>query len=83
MPIDPAWPMKRASSLSDLLDRSTPWLDWWQEIILNWVASWESVQTLHVTSSKTDQEVTWDVPSDLELARLELEEPLGVESGER
>ena len=65
--------MKRASNLSTLLDCSTPWLAWWQELILNWVASWESVETLHVTSSKTDQDVTWDVPTDLELARQELE----------
>ena len=75
--------MKRATNLSTLLDCSTPWLAWWQELILNWVASWESVETLHVTSSKTDQEVTWDVPTDLELARQELEELLDVESGQR
>ena len=75
--------MKRASSLSHLLDRSTPWLAWWQELILNWVASWETIETLHVTSSKTDQEATWEVLSDLELARMELEEALGFESGQR
>ena len=75
--------MKRATNLSTLLDCSTPWLSWWQELILNWVASWESVETLHVTSSKTDQDVTWDVPTDLELARMELEELLHVESGQR
>ena len=75
--------MKRATNLSTLLDCSTPWLAWWQELILNWVASWESVETLHVTSSKTDQDVTWDVPTDLELARQELEELLNVESGQR
>ena len=75
--------MKRATNLSTLLDRSTPWLSWWQELILNWVASWESVETLHVTSSKTDQEVTWDVPTDLDLARLELEQLLDPELGQR
>ena len=75
--------MKRASTLSTLLDTSTPWLSWWQELILNWVASWESVETLHVTSSKTDQEVTWDVPTDLDLARLELEQLLDPELGQR
>ena len=75
--------MKRASSLSHLLDRSTPWLAWWQELILNWVASWETIETLHVTSSRTDQEATWEVLSDLELARMELEEALGFESGQR
>ena len=75
--------MKRATNLSTLLDCSTPWLTWWQELILNWVASWESVETLHVTSSKTDQEVTWDVPTDLDLARLELEELLSAETEQR
>ena len=75
--------MKRASNLSDLLDRSTPWLAWWQELVLNWVASWETIETLHVTSSKTDKDVTWDVPTDLELKRMELEELLDVESGQR
>ena len=75
--------MKRASTISDLLDRSMPWLAWWQELILNWVASWESVETLHVTSSKTDQDVTWDIPTDLELARQELEELLSAETGQR
>ena len=75
--------MKRATNLSTLLDCSTPWLAWWQELILNWVASWESIETLHVTSSKTDQDVTWDVPTDLELARQELEELLSAETEQR
>ena len=75
--------MKRATNLSTLLDCSTPWLAWWQELILNWVASWESVETLHVTSSKTDQEVTWDVPTDLDLQRMELEQLLNPELGQR
>ena len=48
-----------------------------------WVASWESVETLHVTSSKTDQDVTWDIPTDLELARQELEELLSAETEQR
>lgn len=68
--------MKRATKLSTLVDRSAPWLAWWQELILNWVASWQSIGTLHATSSSTDDTLTWDVPTDLELARLELEELL-------
>tara|TARA_R110000772_G_scaffold118828_2_gene224662 strand:+ start:4887 stop:5108 length:222 start_codon:yes stop_codon:yes gene_type:complete len=71
--------MKRASTISTLLDTSTPWLTWWQELILNWAASWDTIEILHVTSSKTDQEVSWDVPTDLDLARLELEELLDAE----
>lgn len=66
-----------------LLDRSTPWLSWWQELILNWAASWQSIETLHVTSSKTDGCLTWDVPTDLELKRIELEELLSAELGQR
>jgi hypothetical protein len=75
--------MKRASTISALVDRSTPWLAWWQELILNWAASWETIETLHCTSSKTDQEVTWDVPTDLDLARIELEELLSAETEQR
>ena len=71
--------MKRATSVSALLDRSTPWLAWWQELLLNWVASWESVQSLQVTSARTDEYAQWDVPTDLELARLQLEELLSAE----
>lgn len=70
-------------NLPVLLDRSTPWLSWWQELILNWVATWQSIDYLHVTSSKTDQECTWDAPCDLELKRLELEELLDTEPGRR
>jgi hypothetical protein len=75
--------MKRASNLLTLLDRSTPWLSWWQELILNWAASWQSIETLHVTSSKTDQETTWNVPTDLDLQRMELEQLLDTELGQR
>jgi hypothetical protein len=72
--------MKRATTLSTLVDRSTPWLTWWQELILNWVASWHTIGILHVTSAATDDELTWSLPSDLELARLELEELLDAPS---
>ena len=75
--------MKRASTLSTLLDTSTPWLSWWQELILNWAASWQSIETLHITSSKTHQEVTWDVPTDVDLQRMELEQLLDPELGQR
>jgi len=74
--------VKRASTISTLLDISTPWLTWWQELILNWAASWETIETLHVTSTKTDEYLTWDVPSDWDLVRLELEELLDAH-GER
>lgn len=68
--------MKRAASLSLLLDRGAPWLRWWQELLLNWVASWHSVSTIVVVSADGEDQISWDVPSDLALQRLELEELL-------
>lgn len=66
--------MKRASSLSWLLDRHTPWLAWWQELILNWVSSWGSIASLTVVSADRELYVSWDLPTDLELKRAKLEE---------
>ena len=66
--------MKRAASPASLLDRSTPWLRWWQELILNWVASWSTVGEVTVTSSSTDEYIGWNVPTDIDLARMQLEE---------
>ena len=71
--------MKKASTISTLLNTSTPWLTWWQELILNWAASWDTVETLHVTSAKTEDCLAWYVPTDIELVRLELEELLDVQ----
>jgi len=75
--------MKRAASIFALLDNSTPWLAWWQELILNWVSSWHAVSTLVVTNANADDYVAWDVASDLELQRMELEELLDIETGQR
>ena len=66
--------MKRAASPASLLDRSTPWLRWWQELILNWVASWSTVGEVTVTSSTTDEYIGWNVPTDIDLARMQLEQ---------
>jgi phage anti-repressor protein len=66
--------MKRASSLSWLLERSTPWLAWWQELILNWAASWGSVGSLVVISADRQESCEWDLPTDLDMKRAELEE---------
>ena len=75
--------VKRAATPWHLLDRSTPWLAWWQELILNWVSSWDTVGCLTVTSAADPEEfAAWDLPSDLELQRLELEELLTVGEGE-
>ncbi len=68
--------MKRASSPSLLFSRELPWLSWWQELVLNWVASWDAVGDLTVTSADREDCCSWDVPTDLEMARMELEELL-------
>ena len=74
--------VKRSASASHLLDRSIPWLTWWQELILNWVTGWETIGCLTVTSAADPEEfAAWDLPSDLELTRLELEELLAVREG--
>jgi len=69
--------MKRSCSLSWLLDRHTPWLAWWQELLLNWVSSWSTVGSLTVVSADQELYVSWDLPTDLDLKRAELEELLG------
>lgn len=66
--------MKKAATPSYLLDRSLPFLAWWQELILNWVATWPNVSDLVVVSADRTEYGEWNVPSDLELARAELEE---------
>lgn len=68
--------MKRAASPSLLLSRDTPWLKWWQELILNWVASWDTIGDLAVSSADGEAYTAWELPSDLDLARQELEELL-------
>ena len=68
--------MKRAAGPGWLLDRSVPWLSWWQELILNWVASWRSVGSITVTQADGDDFTTWNLPTDLDMQRAELEELL-------
>jgi hypothetical protein len=75
--------MKESSNIGDLFSRTTPWLAWWQELILNWVATWNSVEILYVTSSTENDSVEWDFPSDTELKRMVLEELLDAFPGQR
>ena len=69
-------PMKRAASPAWLISRDITWLPWWQELILNWVASWSSIGMVMVVSPTGEQQAEWSLPSDLELAKMELEELL-------
>lgn len=66
--------MKRAASISWLTDRCNPWLPWWQELILNWIASWSTVGVMVIVSADGEEQCEWSLPSDLDLQRLELEE---------
>ena len=74
--------MKRAASLAWFVGRDLPWLAWWQELILDWVASWATVGVLVVVAAEGDEQAEWHLPSDLDLKRLELEELLDVPVGE-
>jgi hypothetical protein len=75
--------MKRAASLSWIFNRDVLWLAWWQELIINWVASWDAIDNIQVASARTDQYVSWDVPTDLDLQRIELEQLLEAELEQR
>ncbi len=66
--------MKRAAGLSWLLSRDLPWLPWWQELLVNWVASWSSVGTVIVISADGTHQAEWDLPTDVEMQRAQLEE---------
>ena len=44
--------------------------------MLNWVASWGAVKSLVVTSADGTLECTWELPTPLEVKRMELEELL-------
>lgn len=72
--------MKKAASISWLTNRCTPFLAWWQELILNWVASWRTVSTIVIVSADGSEQCEWDLPSDTDLKRLELEEILRKEA---
>ena len=75
--------MKRAASPAWIFSRDVLWLAWWQELIINWVAGWDAIDNIQVTSANTDQYVSWDLPTDLDLQRIELEELLEAELEQR
>ena len=66
--------MKQATSLAWLLDRENHWLPWWQELILNWVASWATVSCVVVVAADGETQCEWSLPSDTDLHRAQLEE---------
>ena len=74
--------IKPAASLSWFVGRDLPWLTWWQQLVLNWVASWANISVLVVVAAEGDEQAEWNLPTDLEMKRLELEELLDVPVGE-
>lgn len=68
--------MKRLTTLGWLLDRQVDWLPWWQELILNWISTWSTISILHVVAPNREDCFTWDLPTDLEHHRDQLEQLL-------
>jgi|GEM_PF-3122321 len=75
--------MKRAADFQWLLSRDITWLPLWQELILNWVASWNSLSVVVAVSAAGEHQAEFHVPTDLDLQRQELEELLDAPAGER
>jgi hypothetical protein len=61
-------------ALTNLFDINISFLPWWQEIILNWVATWDTVSIVLVVSSDGQDQAQWDAPADWELDKINLEQ---------
>jgi hypothetical protein len=48
-------------------------IPWWQELILDWVSSWQTIRYLEVEAVADDAALTWECPTDADLARHQLE----------
>lgn len=61
-----------------LLDRQAPdWLPWWQELILNWVGSWDTIAQVTVISA--DKEAYIEYLNEVEVTRQRLEQMLELD----
>jgi len=47
-------------------------LPWWQELVLDWVATWQTIRYLQV-EAVDGSSLEWECPSDLDYARQDLE----------
>jgi hypothetical protein len=47
-------------------------LPWWQELVLDWVSSWQTIRYLSV-ESVDGSSLEWDCPTHLDCARQGLE----------
>ena len=48
-------------------------LPWWQELILDWVSSWQTIRYLRVEAVASGSSLEWDCPTDTDFARQNLE----------
>jgi len=65
-----------------MVSRQFTWMPWWQELILNWVASWSSISLLVAVDAEGEHQAEFHLPTDIQLQRQELEEML-QQTGER
>jgi hypothetical protein len=47
-------------------------LPWWQELLLDWIATWQTIRYLQV-ESVDGESLIWECPTHLDYARQELE----------
>ena len=47
-------------------------LPWWQELILDWVSSWQTIRYITVEAADGSN-LEWDCPTDTDCARQNLE----------
>ena len=59
--------------LSWLLDRTFPWLAWWEELLLNWLTTSSRIGSIQVISRCGTTQGTWTVPSPLDQQKQALE----------
>jgi hypothetical protein len=48
-------------------------LPWWQELILDWIATWQTIRYLQVEAVADGESLIWECPTDLDYARQDLE----------
>ena len=48
-------------------------LPWWQELILDWVSSWQTIRYLEVEAAADGESLIWECPTHLDYARQDLE----------
>lgn len=62
-----------------LLDLSTPWLTWWQELLINYLATLPNIGTITIESPDGTNYTQWNGRLDLEMQRAILEDCLHID----